>query len=314
MLENMRLYDCPYGNTAVIHHTVNNVRHLYTEWEENPGEAIEMSKHRLSFSITNLGSHCFSSSSLNEANSSPTHSVKSDTPDSNANSSAFAESSQDMVAAPTEPNDKPQKAEVDVDKEETDTEKTLTNKKVSAQTDICRPQPKACGDEKMVKQSEERIMDSKPARTGTESKPPKTESESRPARTESESKPSKIVSEGRPAKPEAKLKKEKTKLNSRNPKTEVAKEEVKEDKPPSEQEESMEDKDADQQSEKKLSAAELILKQSRVRESLKMQGVVSDSCSGEITYIELVHILTRNINYGFSLGSATMYVIRLQYV
>ena len=282
MLEHMCLYDCACDNTAV-----NNVRHLYTEWEENPGEAIEMSKHRLSFSITNLGSHRFSSSSLSEANSSPTHSVKSDTSDSHANSSAFAEPGQDVVAVPAKPNDNPQKTQVDVGKEETDKEKILTSKKVSAQTDTCRPQPKACGDEKKVKQSEERMMDTKPVRTEPESnpprtesenRPPRTESESKPARTESESRPPRMVSEGRPAKAEAKTKKDKPKLNSHTPKTEVTKEEVKEEKPPSEQEEPTEDKDADQQSEKKLSASELILKQSRVRESLKMQGVVSMQC------------------------------------
>ena len=293
MLEHMCLYDCACDNTAV-----NNVRHLYTEWEENPGEAIEMSKHRLSFSITNLGSHRFSSSSLSEANSSPTHSVKSDTSDSHANSSAFAEPGQDVIAAPAKPNDKPQKTQVDVGKE-TDREKILTSKKVSAQTDTCKPQPKACGDEKKVKQSEERMMDTKPVRTEPESNPPGTESENRPPRTESESRPPRMMSEGRPAKAEAKTKKDKPKLNSRTPKTEVTKEEVKEEKPPSEQEEPTEDKDADQQSEKKLSASELILKQSRVRESLKMQGVVSSLCNAECmhTLRGSVYILTECMTY-----------------
>ncbi len=45
---------------------------MYTEWEENPGEAIEMSKHRLSFPISGVTTPTFGSS---ESDSSPTYSV-----------------------------------------------------------------------------------------------------------------------------------------------------------------------------------------------------------------------------------------------
>ncbi len=75
------------------------MRHLYTEWEENPGEAIEMSKHRLSFPISgDLGetTPIFDSET---SDSSPTHSI-SMIADSCTNSSVSLELEKENVSEP----------------------------------------------------------------------------------------------------------------------------------------------------------------------------------------------------------------------
>ncbi len=203
---------------------MNNVRHLYTEWEENPGEAIEMSKHRLSFPIS--AHHRFTPSIDSEVDSSsPGNSISSNNIASSCNSSSTAslltkkETSSLLPPSPVEQNNNSKKP-----KEDSPVLKELTQK-IGQQANDETDGQSASGNNEPVAM-----------------------------------KPDAVADGNKTNKPICALT-----LNIETTKTEETIEE----------EEGLDTIEDDGQSDKKITPEELLLKQARVRESLKMQGVVS---------------------------------------
>ncbi len=199
---------------------MNNVRHLYTEWEENPGEAIEMSKHRLSFPIS--AHHQFTPSIDSEVDScSPSHSITSSNniASSRNNSSVSLQTEKETVSllppSSAEQNNNPKERTVLKEPPQ------VINQQASDGTDG----QSASGTNEPVAMKPDAVADS-----------------------------------NRTNKPICAL---------------TIQTEIKKTEEPIEQQEGLDTVEDDGQSDKKIAPSELLLKQARVRESLKMQGVVS---------------------------------------
>ena len=282
----------------ILPYIVNNVRHLYTKWEENPEEAIEMSKHpRLSFSCASLGHFRFSSSSICDRGS-PSDSVNTDNDttggidasDAKAGSdSAFIEVQKDEDPSINETNDQ----EGGGEREESTTEEFQTDSTTEVLQTVSTTEEFQNDSTTEVLQTdsttevlqtdsttEEFQTDSSETRpeelSGNKSKSTSNSFDvtmAMPTRVETEEECSDIQ--------KTISKSNNTDLVDTNADEATGSFELPEvacDGMQASQNEAIQEKEDDREvddgPEKKPSAAELILKQARVRESLKMQGVV----------------------------------------
>lgn len=236
------------------------MRHLYTKWEENPEEAIEMSKHRLSFSCASLGHFRFSSSSICDTGS-PIDTVNTD------NDNRTGMDASDTKAGSDSAFIEVQEEEEDPSVHETnncegDSEEREESTIEVFQTDSSDTKLEELSTDKATSDSK-----SNGITTATATRVEIGDECSDIQQSLSKSDKAKLVDSNT---------NEAAEVTSSSELPEDACDDVKTSQNESIQEKE-DDGEIDEEPERKVSAAELLLKQARVRESLQMQGVVRNS-------------------------------------